>query len=105
MEDGPYFNLAMEQAAADEAAPGPTYWDWVAVQGMRRKKAGGKLWFKVKWDDLDGGGESWVREDRMGSMARVWDWLAKNVLYTPGDVHPRWKQWRRAIERGWMATR
>ena len=93
----------MEQAAADQAAA--TYWDWVALKGMRRKKAGGKLWFKVEWDDRDGGGESWVREDRMGSMAQVWDWLAKSILFTPGDEHPRWKQWRGVIERGWKATR
>ena len=101
MEGGTAFDAAMEQAAVHEADA--KYWDWVGLKGMKRKLR--KLYFKVEWDDRDGGDEEWVRQDRMGAMARVWDWLAINILDNRGIVSPSWNQWRATIQREWMKTR
>ena len=102
-DGGVFVNLPLEQAAADEEVA--RYWDWVAVKGMKRRKARGTLWFKVEWDDRDGGGEDWVSQVQMGNMGRVWDWLAMHILHTPGIVSPKWNKWRRVIDREWRGSR
>jgi len=103
MEGGIHYDPVVEQAAADEAEA--TYWDWVTVKGMKRRKGRGKLYFNVEWDDRDGGGDQWVREDRIGAIARVWDWLAINILDNRGIVSAEWDKWRGTIEREWRKTR